>query len=58
MQDSKPKIQINGDTVDYVAIDEIVTNAYCHQCGSFFVNRETCHVRCNKCGYISEGCGD
>lgn len=33
-------------------------STFCHHCGYEQVTTETCHVRCPKCGQISEGCGD
>ena len=54
MRDSKAEITLSkGEDICLTT-----PNDFCQACGSDFVERETCHVRCNQCGYVSEGCGD
>lgn len=35
-----------------------VSSAFCHYCGSANVNPSGCHLICQDCDCVSEGCGD
>jgi hypothetical protein len=52
-------VREHPDYVRGVLEDSIIeSSTYCHHCGADQVNREGCHIRCNRCGGVSEGCGD
>lgn len=50
---------VRGTITDHITFAFNGVATFCHMYGETqLVDRDGCHVRCFKCGAVSEGCGD